>query len=137
MSQTFATPQDVEDAYYDAIDERDLEAMMAVWEDSEQTACLLPMMPLQRGPAAIREAWRPLLAGQVTLDMEIRHLGWIELGEIAIHLVEERVQAPGQAGRQAVYASNLYRKGSAGWRLLMHQNSPTPPAPGLKMPDLG
>ena len=136
MSLNFPTPQDAEDAYYDAIDEQDLEAMMAVWEDSEQSLCLLPMMPAQQGKAAIRQAWEPLLGGELKLEMAIKHLCWIELDAIAIHLVEEQVQTPGQPGEQAVYATNIYRKGEAGWRILMHQNSPTPP-PGLQVPGMG
>ncbi|MEN8178423.1 MAG: nuclear transport factor 2 family protein [Pseudomonadota bacterium] len=131
------TPQDAEDAYYDAIDEKDLEAMMAIWEESDETLCLLPMMPAQRGTESIRKAWEPLLTGEIRLDMEIKHLVWIEAGELAIHLVEEHVQAPGQQGKQTVYATNIYRKGADGWHILMHQNSPTPPPPGLQMPDIG
>ena len=134
MSQHFALPQDAEDAYYDAIDENDLEAMMSVWDDSAETLCLLPMMPAQRGAAAIRQAWEPLLGGELSLDLEIKHLSWIEHGDIAIHLVEEHVQTPGQPGKQTLYATNVYRKGGDGWRILMHQNSPTPPPPGLQMP---
>ena len=136
MSTPFSTPQDAEDAYYDAIDERDIDAMMAVWEDSDETLCLLPMMPAQQGNADIRQAWEPLLGPGMQLDMTVKHLSWIESGEIAIHLIEEQVQAPGQPGSQSVYATNIYRKGADGWRILVHQNSPTPP-PNLQMPDIG
>ena len=135
MSATFPTAQDAEDAYYDAIDEQDLEAMMAVWEESDETLCLLPMMPAQRGTASIRTVWEPLLGGEIQLDMEIKHLAWIEMGDLAIHLVEEHVQAPEQQGKQTIYATNTYRKSTDGWRILMHQNSPTPPPPGLRVPE--
>jgi len=129
----FSTPQDAEDAYYDAIDENDLESMMAVWEDSDEILCLLPMMPAQRGTTSVHQAWEPLLGGGIKLDIEIRHLAWIDSGELAIHLIEEHVLAPGQPEKQIVYATNIYRKGTQGWRILMHQNSPTPP-PDLQMP---
>ncbi|MCU7842798.1 MAG: nuclear transport factor 2 family protein [Candidatus Thiodiazotropha sp. (ex Monitilora ramsayi)] len=137
MSTSHPSPQDAEDAYYDAIDDQDLEAMMSVWEESDETLCLLPMMPAQRGTGAIRQCWEPFLQGDMKFDIEIKHLSWIESGEIAIHLVEERVKVPGQGEPQSVYASNIFRKGSEGWRLLMHQNSPTPPPPGLQMPEMG
>jgi hypothetical protein len=64
-------------------------------------------------------------------------LAWIETQQLAIHLVEEHVRVAGQADKQTVYASNIYRQGSTGWRILMHQNSPTPPPPGLQMPPQG
>jgi ketosteroid isomerase-like protein len=135
MSKTFPTPQDAEDAYYDAIEEQDLESMMQVWEESEETLCLLPMQPAQRGPVSIRRAWEPLLNGQFSLDIEVKHLAWIESGLLAIHLVEEQVRVAGQADSQTVYACNIYRQADSGWCLLMHQNSPTPPPPGLQMPE--
>jgi uncharacterized protein (TIGR02246 family) len=137
MTPRFDSPQDAEDAYYDAIDEQDIEILMTVWEESEEVLCLLPMMPAQRGRDAIRQCWQPFLQGEMQLDIEIQHLSWIEHGDIAIHLVEERVKVPGQAEPQPVYASNVFRKGAEGWRLLMHQNSPTPPPPGLQMPEMG
>ncbi|MDJ0807074.1 MAG: nuclear transport factor 2 family protein [Gammaproteobacteria bacterium] len=136
MSANFSTPQDAEDAYYDAIDEKDLEAMMAVWADSDDILCLLPMMPAQRGRAGIGRLWEPLMSGEVVLDMEIKHLAWLEVGDVAIHLVEEHVQAPGMESSQIVYATNVYQDTTNGWRMLMHQNSPTPPqTAGLQMPD--
>ncbi|MCU7851048.1 MAG: nuclear transport factor 2 family protein [Candidatus Thiodiazotropha sp. (ex Monitilora ramsayi)] len=136
MSTTHSTPQDAEDAYYDAIDERNIEAMMSVWEESEEVLCLLPMMPAQRGKAAIRTIWEPFLQGDMALEIEIKHLSWIESGELAIHLVEENVKVPGQSEPQPVYATNIFRQGPAGWYLIMHQNSPTPPPPGLQMPEM-
>jgi ketosteroid isomerase-like protein len=136
-TKNFATPQDAEDAYYDAIEASDLAAMMQVWEDSDETLCLLPMQPAQRGLADIQRAWELLLDGELQLDIEVKHLAWIETQQLAIHLVEEHVRVAGQADKQTVYASNIYRQGSTGWRILMHQNSPTPPPPGLQMPPQG
>ncbi len=113
-SENFTTPQDAEDAYYDAIEAKDLDAMMQVWEDSEEILCLLPMMPAQRGMASIRRAWEPLLTGEIQLDIEIKHLAWIEAENLAVHLIEEHVKVPGQGDKQTVYASNIYRKGAYG-----------------------
>ena len=137
MNPGFDTPQAAEDAYYDAIDEQDIEALMTVWEESEEVLCLLPMMPPHRGKAAIRTAWSHLLQPGAPLDIEVIHLSWIETGDIAIHLLEERVRVEQQPEAQRVYASNIYRRGAHGWRMLMHQNSPTPPPPGFQMPQVG
>ncbi|MEW8256490.1 MAG: nuclear transport factor 2 family protein [Candidatus Thiodiazotropha taylori] len=132
MTAPYQTPQDAEDAYYDAIDEGDLSAMMTVWEESDEILCLLPMMPAQRGRAAIETAWGALLNEDVKLDIEIKHLSWIETENVAIHLIEELVKADPETPPHPVYATNIYRKGDQGWCLVMHQNSPTPP-PGLQV----
>ena len=111
--------------------------MMGIWDESDEVLCLLPMMPAQRGKAAIWAAWEAILDSDRPLEIEILHLSWIELGEIVIHLVEERVKVPEQPEPQRIYASNIYRKGPEGWHILMHQNSPTPPPAGLRMPEMG
>ncbi|MEW8326482.1 MAG: nuclear transport factor 2 family protein [Candidatus Thiodiazotropha sp.] len=136
MNQQYATPQDAEDAYYDAIEEKDLEALMAVWEDCEEALCLLPMMAAQQGKEAIRRLWEPLMRSNIGFDIQTRHLAWIETPDLAIHLIEELVQSPEQNEPQAVYATNIFRRAGEGWRLLMHQNSPTPPPPGLHVPGM-
>jgi ketosteroid isomerase-like protein len=137
MPETFATPQDAEDAFYDAIDERDLNAMLAVWEASDDVACLLPMQPLVRGSSELRKAWEPMLKGDFAIEIEVLHLQWLELSELAIHYLQEKVKVAGQPQAQPpVYATNIYRKGPDGWRMLLHQNSPAPPPPGMMPPGL-
>ena len=134
MPTTFTTPQDAEDAYYDAIDEADMEAMTGVWEESEEVLCLLPMLPAYRGSNAVLGAWGEILGSGQPPQLQIRHLTWIEHGDLAIHLVEEMLIVP-QQPPHPIYATNIYRKGDDGWRLLVHQNSPTPPPPELQMPE--
>lgn len=129
---TFDTPQDAEDAFYDALESGDADAMTRVWEASTDIACLLPMSPLIQGPEVL-DLWRSMFEQGAAFDIRVRHLGWIETGDMALHLIEERMGAAN--GRdpnadQAVYGSNLFRLGSDGWRLVAHQNSPAPPPPG-------
>ncbi|WP_177420626.1 nuclear transport factor 2 family protein [endosymbiont of Lamellibrachia barhami] len=56
--------------------------------------------------------------------------------DIAIHLIKEMVKIPDAPETQPVYATNIYRRGGDGWRILMHQNSPTPPAQGIIPPTM-
>lgn len=133
MTLELNTAQDAEDAFYDAIDDRDAGRLRAVWEDSNDIACLLPMQPMLHG-AEVHEAFRPLMEGEIRLDIQVRHIRWLEAGDMAIHLVQEQVNIPGRPPQPAVYALNIFRKGDGGWRLLIHQNSPTPPPPGSMMP---
>jgi ketosteroid isomerase-like protein len=129
---SFATPQDAEDAFYDALEGGDAEAMASVWEPSAEIACLLPMSPLIQGQE-VMEMWRALFAQGMAFDIQVSHLAWIEGGDMALHLIEERITQPDQAGAgrpaPSVYGTNLFRRGAEGWRLVMHQNSPVPPPP--------
>ncbi|MET0067105.1 MAG: nuclear transport factor 2 family protein [Candidatus Thiodiazotropha sp.] len=134
MPQAYPTPQDAEDAYYDAIEAQDLETLMSVWEASDEVICLLPMLPAVQGRSSVREVWSKMFHNAQGLEIEVIHMSWIETAELAIHLVEERVRMPEQPEPHRVYASNIYRKQAGNWYLLMHQNAPTPPPPGLRMP---
>jgi ketosteroid isomerase-like protein len=133
---TFATPQQAEDAFYDAIDDNDLEGMLKAWEESQETICLLPMHALQQGREAIARSWGEMMAPKHQVEVSVRHIHWHEGDELAIHIVEETVAVgPERQLQPPIYATNIYRKGASGWRMLMHLNSPTPPPPG-SMPNL-
>lgn len=129
MPETYANPQDAEDAFYDAIDERDSKRLREVWEDSPDIACLLPMQPLLHGKQVL-EAWTPLFGGDFHLDIQVRHVRWLETGDLAIHYLEEQIAVPGRPPQPPVLATNIYRRGADGWRMILHQNSPSPPPPG-------
>ena len=131
----FATPQDAEDAFYDAIEEQDLETLETLWEEGDDIACLLPMKPLFIGRQAVLAAWQRLFDDDHHLDIQVKHLAWVEAPPLAIHYVEEQAKVSGQdrAG-PPLYATNIYRKGADGWHLILHQNAPAPPPPGLVPP---
>jgi ketosteroid isomerase-like protein len=136
----FESPQDAEDAFYDALENGDAKAMSRIWETSGDIACLLPMTPLIRG-AEVLEMWRSMFAQGAAFDIQVRHLTWIEGEGLALHLIEERITVPpdpanGRPSQPAppIYASNLFRRGADGWRLVVHQNSPVPPPPGVVPP---
>lgn len=136
MKPTFNTPQDTEDAYYDALEEGDLPRLLTVWDDSNDISCLLPMQALAQGRAAVTEAFAQLLGHGRGIELSVTHLHWIETHDVAIHLVEETAQNTVTGGPPPlpVYASNIYRKDSRGWHLIVHQNTPPPPPPGMMPP---
>ncbi len=130
MAEPFATAQDAEDAFYDALEERNAERMASVWGDSPDIACLLPMQPLLHGDE-VRGFWSQVLSQGEAVNLQVRHIRWLELGELAIHYVQEWISPPaGQRAPPPLYGTNVFRQGPAGWNLILHQNSPTPPPPG-------
>lgn len=128
MPQEYSTPQDAEDAFYDALEEGDLGRLLSVWADTDDVCCLLPMYPLIRGRKEVAEVFQHLFARGHGVALSITHLGWIQTADMAIHQVEETIQnpPPGNAPPPPFYGTNIYRKYADGWRLLVHQNAPTP-----------
>lgn len=132
MTQKYNTPQEAEDAFYDALDEGNLQQLLSVWADSDDITCLLPMQPLIRGRQDVMELFTHIFSQQQRVSLAIAHLHWIEMDDIAIHMVEESILGtpPGAPAPPPFYGTNIYRKVGDDWRLVVHQNAPTPPPPG-------
>ena len=139
MPQTYNTPQDAEDDFYDALEAGDLDRLLSVWADTDDICCLLPMYPLIQGPKDIEDVFTHLLSQGQGVELSVVHLNWIQTDDIAIHHVEQTVQKvpPGAPPPPPFYGTNIYRKTDDGWRLIVHQNAPTPQPPPqeLEMPE--
>ena len=131
MTQTYDSPQEAEDAFYDALDEGNLKRILSVWAESDDICCLLPMHPMIQGREGVTDVFTHLFSQGHGVSLSIAHLGWIETDDIAIHQVEESIEDP-PADRHTpppFYGTNIYRKDNNGWRLIVHLNAPTPPPP--------
>lgn len=131
MSQPYNTPQEAEDDFYDALEEGDLKRLLSVWADTDDICCLLPMYPLVQGREGIEDVFSNLFSQGRGVELSVSHLHWIETDAMAIHQVEETILKvpPGTTPPPPFYGTNIYRKDGPGWRLIVHQNAPTPPPP--------
>lgn len=129
MTQSYDTPQEAEDAFYDALDEGDLKQLLSVWAESDDICCLLPMHPMIQGRQGVADVFTHLFSQGRGVSLAITHLGWIETDEFAIHQVEQTIQDPPSdtPPPPPFYGTNIYRKDNTGWRLIVHQNAPSPP----------
>jgi ketosteroid isomerase-like protein len=134
MSQTYATPQEAEDAFYDALEEGDVNKLLSVWAEADDICCLLPMYPLIQGRKDVADVFTQLFSQGHGVALAVAHLTWIQTDDIAIHQVEEIIQnlPPETPPPPPFYGTNIYRKDKTGWRLIVHQNAPTPPPPPPK-----
>lgn len=124
----FATPQDAEAAFYEAIERADLEALMTVWCDDEEVVYVAPGGPRISGYANVREAWQAVFAGGARLHFRIHTLSAVVNPFTAIHSVVEKITVEGEEDNLTpVVATNIFLKGPLGWRLVLHHASPAPP----------
>ena len=130
----FESPQDAEDAFYEAFEAHDLPAFMAVWDDAGDVAAVLPSGQVLLGREAIAATWEEMFRAPQRPDITIEHRHWLESGDLAVHLVEARLAfgAPGEAP-PPMAATNVYRHTAGGWRMVLHQAAP-PAAPPAPMP---
>ena len=109
-------------AFYAAHEERDLDAMAAVWSHGNDTVCVHPGWPILRGWEQIEESWRRIFDGPgrnqfilTNKSVEIRDgTAWVTLEE---NLVD-------RGDTQAIAATNVFAHTSEGWRLIAHHGSP-------------
>lgn len=123
----FATPQDAEAAFYDALERADLDAMMAIWAEDEEVLCVHPNGERIAGFAAVRESWRQIFASgrraSVRLSDAVRRQGIL----LALLSAQEHYSVPGEEmPRPPVIASTVYVRGAQGWHLLSRHASCAP-----------
>ncbi|HEY2929624.1 YybH family protein [Piscinibacter sp.] len=123
-----ASPDDIEQQFYEALQQGDIEKLMAVWSDDDDIACVHPGGPRVIGAAAIRASFDAMFAnGAINAHAEkVRRV--VTLSS-AVHSVLERVQVMTKEGPQSawVIATNVYMKTAQGWRLVAHHASPGTP----------
>lgn len=128
LKKIFATPQDVEAAFYEALEAADLDAMMAVWSEDEEVVCVHPGGPRLVGYAMVREAWQRIFDAGRKIDVELSQLTAVNTPFVVCHSVIQSIRMRSQQGVNApVAATNVYVRGATGWRMVAHHASPVPP----------
>lgn len=126
-SAGFASPEDAEQAFYDAFGQADLDAMLAVWEAAGDIACIHPLGPLLLGYEAVAESWRALFNAGPGMHFRVRLRRNTATAEMSLRLVEEIIHVVGEAvPRAPILVTNVYRRGPRGWRMVLHHASPSP-----------
>lgn len=118
-------PDEVEAAFYEALQNADINQLMACWADEDDIVCVHPGGPRHVGSTAIRAAFEAVFSngGIPVLAQRVRR---VESLASAMHNVLERVVVMTEQGPQTacVIATNVYHKTPQGWRLVAHHASP-------------
>ncbi len=127
MKSLHATPEDAEQAFYEALEQADLEKLMDVWAEDEEIVCIHPHSPRLVGHAPVRAAWRTMLANG-PIRARPAYVQVIRGAMVSVHNVVEQVIVKDGTTTAVVnvFATNVYLKGPQGWRLVLHHASTTP-----------
>lgn len=137
----FSTPEEAEHAFYEALEQADLAQMMEVWADDEEIICLHPGGRRLVGHDAVHASWQEIFANGPVPIRPI-HLHAVQSMMSCVHTVVEQMLVETARGHHIVncYATNVFHKGPAGWRLVLHHASQAPddldPADQQDIPDL-
>jgi len=123
----FATAEEAELAFYDALERADLPRLMQVWADDEEIVCVHPGGLRAVGLHAVKESWQEIL---VNGGLSIRPSAPTVLHSMmsTVHSLVEEISVQGTEHTEVAhcYATNIYHKGPTGWRLVMHHASAAP-----------
>jgi uncharacterized protein (TIGR02246 family) len=124
-----ATPDEIEQQFYEALQRADIDRLMGVWSDDDDIVCVHPGGPRVVGPAAIRSTFEQIFANGA-IDASPEKVRRMQTLSCAVHSVLERVSVMTQEGPQSawVVATNVYVKTGQGWRMAAHHASPGSPS---------
>jgi len=116
---------DIEAAFYEALQNADLEKLMACWADEDEIVCVHPGGPRLVGMGAIRTAFDAMFANG-TIRAWPESVRKIESLASSVHNVRERIEVLTDEGPREAYviATNVYHKTAQGWRMVAHHASP-------------
>ncbi len=124
----FASPQDVEAAFYEALERCDIDTMMAVWAEDEEVVCVHPGGPRLIGYTMIREAWQRIFANGRKLQVRLSQQKTVTTPFAVVSTLLEHIASLDDGNLSApVAATNVYVRGPLGWRMVAHHASPVPP----------
>jgi ketosteroid isomerase-like protein len=116
---------DIEAAFYEALQTGDIDKLMACWADEDDMVCVHPGGPRVIGVAAIRSAFDAMFTNGSIRAWPV-HVRKVESLASVVHNVLERIEILTEAGPREAYvvATNVYHKTAQGWRMVVHHASP-------------
>ncbi|MET9339411.1 nuclear transport factor 2 family protein [Nonomuraea sp. NPDC003804] len=132
MSVDIAAIETVNQAFYTAIEDADLDKMTEIWaEDTAdgQVSCVHPGWSMLSGRAEVLRSWALIMANTTYIQFVLTDVQTTVLGDVAILTCVENILTAGEEGEASfaagkVVASNVYVRSGRGWRLWMHHGSP-------------
>ena len=125
----FATPQDAENAFYEALENGDVDAMMDVWADDEEIVCVHPGGPRLTGYEAVLQSWSRIFRSGQRLKVDRSEPVVLAGMMLTVHSLHENITTSGdQSAPARVAATNAYLRTASGWRMIVHHASPEPQA---------
>lgn len=122
-----SSPEECEQAFYEALESADAEALNDLWLEDDDVVCIHPGGPRLIGYAAVKESWTSILS-HGALHARCTLVKSLETPTVALHNVVEEVVAGEGAQQQVVrvLATNVYVKTPAGWKMALHHASAAP-----------
>lgn len=120
---SFASPEDVELAFYEAVAKGDADQLIQLWAEDEETVCVHPTGIRLTGLAPIRESWRGIFV-TAQIRMQVETVARWQGSILAIHhLTEVLFVGNDPSPHGPLHVTHVYARGAHGWRLVSRHAS--------------
>ena len=123
----FASPEECEQAFYEALQAGDADAVSDAWLDDDDVCCVHPGGARLVGYAAVRSSLVALLSSGPVQIRTISRKCFESSTVVVSNVIEEVVVTQGGT-RQLVHviATNAFAKTPAGWKMVLHHAAAAP-----------
>ena len=123
---TSGNADEIETAFYEALQGGDIDRLMACWADEDDIVCIHPGGARVSGVSAIRAAFDAIFSHGGAIQVRPESIRRMDAVGGAVHSVLERVEVMSADGpmQAHVLATNVYLRTPQGWRLVLHHASP-------------
>lgn len=108
--------------FYDAHEARDVSAMRAVWEHTDDVVCVHPGWPILRGWADVSQSWDQILRGPGRNQFILTNTSVRVAGATAWVVLDENLVSADHAA--TIACTNVFRREGATWLMVVHHGSP-------------
>jgi len=118
----FDSPIDAEEWFYHSFASCSVQDMDKVWGDGN-VVCIHPGANALVGRESVMHSWAKIFVAGEPPEINYEVVCATESGDLAVHVVEERL---GQSGIQSgvkVMATNVYARSADGWHMVEHHGS--------------
>jgi len=109
-------------AFYDAFEAADIDAMSDVWEHADRVVCTHPGWATQQGWGRVAASWYAIFQNPNRLQFILTEVAAVAEGQVGwVSLNENLLDA---SSASTVAALNVFVRSGDGWKLVAHHGSP-------------
>jgi len=112
----------VNQRFYDAHEQRDMEAMSDVWDHGDDTICVHPGWPILRTWTLVEESWKRIFAGPGRNQFILTNISATGSNDVVWVTLDENLMQDASTG--TIAATNVFVRRNDGWRIVLHHGSP-------------
>lgn len=123
LNVRFIDSMQVEESFYQAFCNRDIDLMRHVWEQSDEIICIHPGTSRIYSFDLIIASWQEIFSAPEALSIELSEQVYRHAENTSIHYVKENLFVD-QKLVGLVYATNIYSHTAKGWKMVTHHATP-------------